>query len=88
MKWAVAVPVASLELIHVDHVVVDGGLEGDRLLFRVREQWGRDGLLDADAIADASWDTQHRQGGAWTFELDVRPRHPWCSSEPSPGNMR
>jgi len=45
--------------IHVGHVVVDGGIEGDRLLSRVpqlMEQRGADGLLHPDAIADAYWD--------------------------------
>jgi NAD(P)-dependent dehydrogenase (short-subunit alcohol dehydrogenase family) len=62
--------------IHVGHVVVDGGIEGDRLLSRVPqlgEQRGRDGLLHPDAIADAYWDMHHQHRSAWTLELDVRP---------------
>jgi NAD(P)-dependent dehydrogenase (short-subunit alcohol dehydrogenase family) len=62
--------------IHVGHVVVDGGIEGDRLLSRVpqlKEQRGPDGMLDVDAIADAFWFLHHQQRSAWTLELDVRP---------------
>jgi len=62
--------------IHVGHVVVDGGIEGDRLLSGVpqlKEQRGRDGLLNPDAIAEAYWDMHHQHRSAWTLELDVRP---------------
>ena len=66
--------------IHVGHVVIDGGIEGDRLLSRVpqlREQRGPDGMLNVDAIADAYWALHHQQRSAWTLELDVRP---WAES--------
>ena len=62
--------------IHVGHVVVDGGIEGERLLSRVpqlKEQRGPDGLLDIDAIADAYWVLHHQHRSAWTLELDLRP---------------
>jgi len=62
--------------IHVGHVVVDGGIEGERLLSRapqLKDQRGRDGLLDPDAIADAYWAMHHQQRSAWTLELDLRP---------------
>jgi NAD(P)-dependent dehydrogenase (short-subunit alcohol dehydrogenase family) len=62
--------------IHVGHVVVDGGIEGERLLSRapqLMEQRGADGLLHPDAIADAYWDMHHQHRSAWTLELDVRP---------------
>lgn len=62
--------------LHVAHIVIDGGIAGDRLLARMPDravQAGEDGLLDIEAIADAYWfvHTQHRS--AWTQELDVRP---------------
>lgn len=62
--------------IHVGHVVIDGGIEGARLLSRfpdLIEKRGPDGLLKIDAIADAFWQlhTQHRS--AWTQEIDLRP---------------
>jgi NAD(P)-dependent dehydrogenase (short-subunit alcohol dehydrogenase family) len=62
--------------IHVGHVVVDGGIAGDRLLSRnpqLRERRGGDGLLDPDAIAEAFWYLHHQQRSAWTLELDLRP---------------
>jgi len=62
--------------IHVAHVVVDGGIAGDRLLSRnpqLRERRGEDGLLDPDAIADAYWNLHHQDRSAWTLEFDLRP---------------
>jgi NAD(P)-dependent dehydrogenase (short-subunit alcohol dehydrogenase family) len=62
--------------IHVGHVVVDGGIAGERLLSRLpqlAEQRGPDGMLHPDAIAEAYWDMHHQQRSAWTLELDVRP---------------
>ncbi|HUI59238.1 MAG TPA: SDR family NAD(P)-dependent oxidoreductase [Steroidobacteraceae bacterium] len=62
--------------IHVGHVVIDGGIEGDRLLGRapqLKEQRGQDGLLHPDAIAGAYWTLHHQQRSAWTLELDLRP---------------
>jgi len=62
--------------IHVGHVVVDGGIEGERLLSRVpglKEQRSQDGLLAPDAIAEAFWFLHHQPRSAWTLELDLRP---------------
>jgi NAD(P)-dependent dehydrogenase (short-subunit alcohol dehydrogenase family) len=66
--------------IHVGHVIIDGGIEGDRLLSRapqLQTQRGPDGLLHPDAIAQAYWDMHHQQRSAWTQELDLRP---WSES--------
>ncbi len=62
--------------IHVGHVVIDGGIQGERLLSRVpglAEQRGPDGLLQIDAIAEAYWTLHHQHRSAWTLELDLRP---------------
>jgi NAD(P)-dependent dehydrogenase (short-subunit alcohol dehydrogenase family) len=62
--------------IHVGHVVIDGGIEGERLLSlmpQLIEQRGADGLLHPDAIADAYWNLHGQQRSAWTQELDLRP---------------
>jgi NAD(P)-dependent dehydrogenase (short-subunit alcohol dehydrogenase family) len=62
--------------IHVGHVVVDGGIAGERLLSRapqLAEQRGPDGMLGIDAIAEAYWFMHHQHRSAWTLELDVRP---------------
>ena len=62
--------------IHVAHVVIDGGINGDRLLSRVptlAQERGEDGLLGIDAIADTYWTIHRQQRSAWTQEVDVRP---------------
>lgn len=62
--------------IHVGHVVIDGGIEGERLLSflpGLKEQRGPDGMLDIDAIAEAYWVMHHQHRSAWTLELDLRP---------------
>jgi len=62
--------------IHVGHVVVDGGIKGERLLtFRpqLADERGPDGMLDIAAIAETYWFMHHQQRSAWTLELDVRP---------------
>jgi NAD(P)-dependent dehydrogenase (short-subunit alcohol dehydrogenase family) len=62
--------------IHVGHVVVDGGIAGERLLTRMpqlAEQRGPDGMLNIDAIADSYWFMHNQHRSAWTLELDVRP---------------
>ena len=62
--------------IHIAHVVVDGGIEGARLLSRfpdLKAQRGPDGMLSIDAIADTFWLLHHQHRSAWTQELDLRP---------------
>ena len=62
--------------LHIAHSIIDGGIEGDRLLSRMpdrKDKAGPDGLLNIEAIADSYWHlhTQHRS--AWTHEIDLRP---------------
>jgi NAD(P)-dependent dehydrogenase (short-subunit alcohol dehydrogenase family) len=62
--------------IHVAHVVIDGGINGDRLLSRMPtlvQERGEDGLLGIEAIADTYWTVHRQQRSAWTQEVDVRP---------------
>jgi NAD(P)-dependent dehydrogenase (short-subunit alcohol dehydrogenase family) len=62
--------------IHVAHVVIDGGINGDRMLSRVptlATERGEDGLLGIDAIADTYWSIHRQQRSAWTQEVDLRP---------------
>jgi NAD(P)-dependent dehydrogenase (short-subunit alcohol dehydrogenase family) len=62
--------------IHVAHVVIDGGIRGDRLLSRVPallQERGEDGLLAIEAIADTYWDIHRQQRSAWAHEVDLRP---------------
>jgi NAD(P)-dependent dehydrogenase (short-subunit alcohol dehydrogenase family) len=61
--------------LHVAHVVIDGGIDGDRLRSRapnIAEERGPDGLLDIDAIAEAYWHIHRQHRSAWTQELDLR----------------
>jgi NAD(P)-dependent dehydrogenase (short-subunit alcohol dehydrogenase family) len=62
--------------IHVAHVVIDGGIDGERLRQgapqRV-EQAGADGLLLPDAIAETYWQLHLQHRSAWTQEADLRP---------------
>jgi len=62
--------------IHVAHVVVDGGIDGNRLKTafpKMVAERGEEGLLNVDAIADAYWFLYSQKRSAWTQELDVRP---------------
>jgi NAD(P)-dependent dehydrogenase (short-subunit alcohol dehydrogenase family) len=66
--------------LHVAHVVIDGGIAGDRLLSAMPElaaTRGPDGLLAIDAIADTYWQLHSQPRSAWTHELDLRP---WAES--------
>jgi NAD(P)-dependent dehydrogenase (short-subunit alcohol dehydrogenase family) len=62
--------------IHVAHVVIDGGIDGERLNTaapQLRIERGADGLLNIDAIAAAYWHLHGQHRSAWTHELDLRP---------------
>jgi NAD(P)-dependent dehydrogenase (short-subunit alcohol dehydrogenase family) len=62
--------------IHVAHVVIDGGIEGDRLLSRapdIAKERGEGGLLGIEAIADTYWQIHRQRRSAWTQEVDLRP---------------
>ncbi len=64
------------EGIHVAHVVIDGGIHGERLLSRVPEladERGPDGLLGIAAIAETFWQLHAQPRSAWTFETELRP---------------
>jgi NAD(P)-dependent dehydrogenase (short-subunit alcohol dehydrogenase family) len=66
--------------VHVGHVVVDGGIEGDRLLSvrpGLKDDRGPDGMLNIDAIAEMYWVMHNQHRSAWTLELDLRP---WAES--------
>ena len=62
--------------IHVAHVVIDGGINGYRLVSRrpesVKER-GEDGLLAIDAIAETYWHIHKQPKTTWAQEIDLRP---------------
>jgi NAD(P)-dependent dehydrogenase (short-subunit alcohol dehydrogenase family) len=62
--------------LHVAHVVIDGGIDGDRLRNAVPtliKERGEDGMLGIDAIAETFWHTHRQPRSAWTQETDLRP---------------
>jgi len=62
--------------VHVAHVVIDGGIDGERLRSRAPERVakaGPDGLLQPDAIAEVYYQLHLQQRSAWALELDLRP---------------
>ncbi len=62
--------------LHVAHVLIDGGVNGERLRQAIPgmvEQRGEDGLLDVDAIAETYWHLHKQPNTAWAQEIDLRP---------------
>ena len=62
--------------LHVAHVVIDGGIDGERLNSRFpqrRAQMGANGMLDIDAIAETYWQIHRQHPSAWSHEIDLRP---------------
>jgi NAD(P)-dependent dehydrogenase (short-subunit alcohol dehydrogenase family) len=62
--------------IHVAHVVIDGGIDGERLRKgapQMVQQRGEDGLLGIEAIAEVYWQIHSQPRSAWTLEVDLRP---------------
>ncbi|HWY24507.1 MAG TPA: SDR family NAD(P)-dependent oxidoreductase [Nevskia sp.] len=62
--------------LHVAHIVIDGGIKGERLLSAVpqlAQMRGADGLLEIDAIAETYWQLHRQPRSAWTQEIDLRP---------------
>ncbi|ACC73293.1 SDR family NAD(P)-dependent oxidoreductase [Paraburkholderia phymatum] len=62
--------------LHVAHVVIDGGIDGERLHSlrpHAAAERGENGLLNVDAIAEAYWQIHLQHPSAWTHEVDLRP---------------
>lgn len=62
--------------VHVAHVVIDGGIDGERLRSAAPQRVsdaGPDGLLHIDAIAESYWQLHRQNRSAWTQEIDLRP---------------
>jgi NAD(P)-dependent dehydrogenase (short-subunit alcohol dehydrogenase family) len=62
--------------LHVAHVIIDGGIDGERLrravpdIVRAR---GEDGLLGIEPIAETYWQIHQQPRSAWAHEIDLRP---------------
>lgn len=71
----------AADAIHVAHVVVDGGIAGDKIMKHrpeIVEQYGEDRLIELEGIADSYWFLHQQPQRAWTFELDLRTYlEPW-----------
>ena len=62
--------------VHVAHVVIVGGIDGERLRERfpdVARERGEGGLLALDALAEAYWQLHRQPRSAWSHEVDLRP---------------
>ncbi|HEX3096321.1 MAG TPA: SDR family NAD(P)-dependent oxidoreductase [Usitatibacter sp.] len=62
--------------VHVAHMLIDGGIDGERLRERfpdVAAQRGDDGLLALDALAEAYWQVHRQPRSAWSHEVELRP---------------
>jgi NAD(P)-dependent dehydrogenase (short-subunit alcohol dehydrogenase family) len=62
--------------IHVAHVIIDGGVNGDQLLDRMPsllEERGDEGLLGVRGIADTYWHVHRQARDVWSHEIDLRP---------------
>ncbi len=61
--------------IHVGHIVVDGGIHGDKIISKYPEfveRAGEDGLIGLDGIAEAFIYLYKQPRNAWTHEVDLR----------------
>lgn len=61
--------------IHVGHVVIDGGIYGEKIETGVPDWYaekGSEGLIDLQGIADAYLYLYQQPRNAWTHELDLR----------------
>jgi len=62
--------------LHIAHIIIDGGIDGERLRTHFAEfmgSKGADGVLNINAIAEAYWQIHLQHPSAWTHELDLRP---------------
>lgn len=62
--------------VHVAHVVIDGGINGDMLRKRYPEiaaERGDEGLMQPASIADTFWHIHRQHPSAWALEVDLRP---------------
>jgi len=61
--------------IHVGHIVIDGGIYGEKIQTLVPDWYkekGEEGLIDLQGIADAYLYLYRQNRNAWSHELDLR----------------
>jgi hypothetical protein len=62
--------------VHVAHVIIDVGINGDIIRGRAPERIkdaGENGMLLPQAIADNYWQIHLQHPSTWSFEIDLRP---------------
>ena len=62
--------------VHVSHVIIDGGINGDVIRNKAPERIksaGESGMLNPSAIAETYWQLHLQHPSAWSFEVDRRP---------------
>lgn len=63
------------EGLHVCHVVIDGGIAGQKWLDRndgEMDEEQRKRLISLEGLTDVYWNLHQQQPEAWSFEIDVR----------------
>ncbi len=61
--------------IHVGHVIIDGGLNGERIKSKLPNYmsiFGKDGLINLEQVVNAYEFLYKQKKSGWTFELDIR----------------
>ena len=61
--------------VHVGHMVIDGGIAGEKLMKRYPDyarSLGRGGLISLEGIVDGYVHLYNQPPTAWTFEIDLR----------------
>ncbi|NKB75784.1 MAG: SDR family NAD(P)-dependent oxidoreductase [Gammaproteobacteria bacterium] len=59
--------------LHVGHVIIDGGIAGERQFSRSKALLeNQERLISLDGLTDAYWYLHQQSQQAWTFEVDVR----------------
>ena len=61
--------------LHVGHVVIDGGIAGDKWFSRLDGEPSPEQLqkfISLDGLAEAYWNLHCQKPTAWSFELDLR----------------
>jgi NAD(P)-dependent dehydrogenase (short-subunit alcohol dehydrogenase family) len=63
------------EGLHVAHVVIDGGIAGDKIINRFPDMVkarGEGGLINLEGLAAAYWFLHQQPLDGWSFEVDLR----------------